>query len=149
MTGRLYIAARFRDSAKTPQEVVSIFKEVFSCDYYLSSANALLIDGRIVNIDGRGNRVAATIYGPSKVIFVIGKNKIVDGNLDDAISRVKNVASPLNVKRLNRTTGCTITGKCTDCSSVDRICRSIGIIEWGKYNQDKIIVILVDEDLGY
>lgn len=139
-----------RDLAKSPDEVKEIFNKTFSCDYYLTSANALMSDGRIINIDGRGNRVAATIYGPSKVIFVIGKNKIVDGSLDDAILRVKNVSSPLNVKRLNRTTtGCYITGKCTDCSSKERICRSVGIIEWGKYNEDKIIVVLVDENLGY
>lgn len=139
-----------RSTAKNPEEVKEIYNKAFSCDYYLTSANALLTDGRIVNIDGRGNRVAATIYGPSKVIFIIGRNKIVDGNIDDAISRVKNVASPLNVKRLEKTTtGCYITGKCTDCSSEERICRNIAITEWGKYFEEKIIVILVNEDLGY
>lgn len=138
-----------RSEAKTPEEVRKVFLDSFDCDYYLTSANALMQDGRIVNIDGRGNRVAATIYGPSKVIFVIGKNKIVDGNLDNAILRVKNEASPPNVKRLDKKTGCYFEGKCTDCSSLDRICRSIGIIEWGKYNEDKIVVILIDQNLGY
>ena len=92
--------------------------------------------------------MAATIYGPEKVIFVIGKNKIVAGNLEDGISRVKNVASPINTKRLNKNTPCKISGKCEDCSSPDRICRSISIIEWQK-NNNKMHAILVNEDLGY
>jgi len=138
-----------REQAKTPEENTKILHDCLNADWYITSANALLTNGMIMNIDGRGNRVAATIYGPKKVIFVIGKNKIVDGSIEDGIKRIKNVASPPNTKRLNKTTtGCYITGKCTDCSSDERICRSTAIIEWQR-NNNGIHVILVDEELGY
>jgi len=138
-----------RDNAKSPEESDMTLHKCLGADWFVTSANALLSDGRIINIDGRGNRVAATIYGPRKVIFVIGKNKIVDGTLEEGIARVRNISSPPNVKRLGKkTTGCYITGRCTDCSSDERICRSVGIIEWQK-NNNGIYVILVDEDLGY
>jgi L-lactate utilization protein LutB len=139
-----------RDSVDEPKEREKILHDCLNVDVFLTSANAILNDGRIINIDGRGNRVAPTIYGPRKVIFIIGKNKIVDGDLEAGIKRVKNIASPPNTKRLNKTTtGCYLTGKCTDCSSPDRICRSIGIIEWGKNPGYELHVILVDENLGY
>jgi L-lactate utilization protein LutB len=139
-----------RDSVSDPKQKEKILHDCLNADVFLSSANAILTDGRIINIDGRGNRLAATIYGPRKVIFVIGKNKIVDGDLESGIKRVKDIASPPNVKRINKTTtGCYITGKCTDCASTDRICRSIGIIEWGKNPGYELHVVLVNEDLGY
>ncbi len=137
-----------RELGKTPEEIEKFMHNCFNATWFVTSANALLTDGRIINIDGKGNRVAATIYGPENVIFVIGKNKIVDGSLEEGISRVKNVASPPNTKRLDKKTPCAVTGECADCASPDRICRSVAIIEWQK-NNDGIHVILVDEELGY
>lgn len=148
LRGRDDITVLDRESAKNTEESTKILHDCLNADWYVTSANALLTDGRIINIDGRGNRVAATIYGPKKVIFVIGKNKIVDGTLEEGINRVKNVASPPNTKRLNKKTPCATTGKCADCSSPDRICRSTAIIEWQR-NNNGIHIILVDEDLGY
>lgn len=139
-----------RETGKTPNEMDQIMHDCLNGDVFLTSANAILVDGRIINVDGRGNRCAATVYGPKRVIFVIGKNKIVDGDLEAGINRVKNVASPPITKRLNKTTtGCFITGKCTDCRSDERICRSTVITEFGKKDKDAITVILVDEELGF
>ena len=117
-------------------------------DLFLLSANALTADGRIVNIDGTGNRVAASIYGPRRVVYVIGENKIVEGGLDDAIARVKRCACPPNCRRLGRRTPCAETGVCADCDSPDRICKVISVFE-RRTTGISARVILVGESLGY
>ncbi len=117
-------------------------------DLFLLSANALTVDGRIVNIDGRGNRVAASITGPGRVIYVVGRNKIVDGGVDAAIARIRKFACPPNCRRLGKRTPCALTGRCENCDSPDRICRVIAIFE-RRPTATPTHVILVDEDLGY
>lgn len=116
-------------------------------DVYLTSANAVTKSGQIINVDGHGNRVAATLHGPGRVIFVVGRNKITE-NYDEAIDRIKNVVSPANAKRMNLDTPCAKTGRCMDCSSKQRICNVTVVLERRLmgYQMD---VILVDEDLGY
>lgn len=116
-------------------------------DVYLTSANALTRSGQIINVDGHGNRVAATLHGPGRVIFVVGKNKIVD-NYDAAMDRIRNYVSPANAKRMNLDTPCAKTGRCMDCSSKQRICNVTVVLERRLmgYQMD---VVLVDEDLGY
>jgi len=117
-------------------------------DLFLLSANALTADGRIVNIDGNGNRVAASINGPKKVLYVIGRNKIVAGGLDAAVARIKKYACPPNCRRLGKQTPCAATGICADCDSPDRICKVTAVFErrpTGIAGE----VVLVDEDLGY
>ncbi len=118
------------------------------CDLFLLSANAVTVDGRLVNIDGRGNRVAASIYGPREVIFVVGRNKIVDGGLDDAVARIKRCACPPNCRRLGKKTPCAATDKCVDCNSPDRICK-VTVIHERPPSGTFTRVVLVDEDLGY
>ena len=117
-------------------------------DLFLLSANALTTDGRIVNIDGNGNRVAASIFGPKRVVYVVGRNKIVDGGLDAAIARVKKFACPPNCRRLSRDTPCAKTGVCADCDSAGRICKVTAIFDRPP-THTPTKVILVDEDLGY
>ena len=117
-------------------------------DLFLLSANALTVDGRIVNIDGRGNRVAASIAGPNRVVYVIGRNKIVDGGIDAAIDRIKRCACPPNCRRLGKKTPCAFTGECADCDSPDRICKVTAIFD-RKPTGVSALAILVDEDLGY
>jgi len=117
-------------------------------DLFLLSANALTADGRIVNIDGRGNRVAASIAGPSRVVYVIGRNKIVDGGIDDAIARIKRFASPPNCRRLGKKTPCAVTGECADCSSPDRICKVTAIFDRCPTGVSALAIV-VDADLGY
>ena len=118
------------------------------CDVFLLSANAITADGRIVNIDGRGNRVAASVSGPKKVVYVIGRNKIVEGGIDAAIARIKAKACPPNCVRLGKKTPCAATGKCADCDSPDRICKVTAIFD-RRPTGTPTTVYVVDADLGY
>ena len=121
------------------------------CDLFLLSANALTTDGRIVNIDGNGNRVAASICGPKRVVYVIGRNKIVDGGIDEAIARIRRSACPPNAKRLGKRTPCGLAGACVGgegCDSPDRMCKVTAVFD-RKPTGISAKVILVDEDLGY
>lgn len=131
---------------KTP-EYVNLMKQSQHADYFLSGTNAITEDGKIVNIDGNGNRVSALIYGPEKVIIVVGKNKIVP-NYKSAINRIKNVSCPINAKRLNLDLPCTKLGKCVDCKSPQRMCCSTVNITFQR-DVERMTVILVDEVLGY
>jgi hypothetical protein len=109
--------------------------------------NAITDDGKIVNTDGLGNRLAAFCFGPGKVIVIAGRNKITC-DLDAAMERVRNVAAPINARRFGLTTPCVETGKCTDCDSPERICNLTLIIE-KQHTKGRMKVILVNEDLGY
>lgn len=116
---------------------------------YLTSANAVAETGELVNIDGNGNRVASTLFGRSVVYFVVGRNKIAP-DLDKAIWRARNVASPLNAKRLGRKTPCAAKGdRCYDCSSPERICRGMVIHMEPMTSIGKTEVILINEDIGF
>ena len=117
-------------------------------DLFLLSANAVTLDGRIVNIDGRGNRVAASIAGPKRVVYLIGRNKIVDGGIDAAIDRIKRFACAPNCRRLGKRTPCAETGVCADCDSPDRICKVTAIFD-RKPTGISAKVVVVDADLGY
>ena len=114
---------------------------------YLSSANAVAETGEIINIDGRGNRVAATIYNKEKVYIIIGTNKIAE-NFDAALWRARNVAAPLNAKRFGKTTPCTKLDKCADCMSPERICAAL-VVLWGPtVGVDSVEVVIINEELG-
>lgn len=117
-------------------------------DLFLLSANAITHDGRIVNIDGNGNRVAASISGPGRVVYVIGRNKIVQGSIDDAIARIKKCACPPNCRRLGKKTPCAATGVCADCDSPDRICKVTVVFDRCP-TRTPTKVIVVNESLGY
>lgn len=116
-------------------------------DVYLSSVNGLAVTGEIVNIDGIGNRVASTLYGHKKVYFIVGKNKIAP-DLEGAIHRARNIAAPLNAKRLNAATPCVAGGRCYDCQSPGRICRELAVL-WCCPMKADIEIVLIDEALGY
>lgn len=117
-------------------------------DLFLLSANAVTSDGVIVNIDGNGNRVAASISGPKRVVYVVGRNKIVDGDVMAAIARVKREACPPNCRRLGKRTPCAATGVCADCDSPDRICKVTAVFDRAPTGTPTLVV-LVDENLGY
>lgn len=136
-----------RETAKTQEETEAIFKEILFCDYFLMSSNAVSVDGQLINVDGRGNRVAFLAYGPKNVILVCGMNKIVPDAMA-GINRVKTVAAPMNAVRLNRSTPCSVTGICGDCQSPDCICAST-VITRRSHVKNRIKVILVGEELGY
>ena len=115
---------------------------------YITSANAVTESGEIVNIDGTGNRVAMTSFGPKNCYYVIGKNKITK-NMEEALYRCKNIAAPQNAKRLGVKTPCAKNGdKCYDCNSPDRICRITTIIDRAPLGMN-CEIIFIDEELGY
>ncbi len=125
--------------------------DAHSSDVYLSSTNAVTEDGKLVNVDSTGNRVASMIFGPKKVIVIAGKNKIVK-NVDAGLKRLKRIAGPLNAKRHNLVElPCVSTGSCTDCDSPERICRVITIMERApnRVRGPNITVVVVAESLGF
>ncbi len=130
-----------------PEEAMAMRVKGMTADIMITSANAVTLDGKIVNLDGVGNRVAAMCFGPKKVILVVGMNKVVS-DLDAAMKRVKHLAAPTNTIRLNRKTPCVQSGRCHDCDSPERICNMWSIIE-GHGIPNRIHVKLVGEDLGY
>lgn len=135
------------------EESIELKKRALTADAFVTGTNALTLDGKIVNVDGHGNRVAAMLFGPSKVILVVGINKIV-GDLEAAFDRIRNKAAPSNVKRhpeFDPTPPCGETGVCSDCTSPWRICNKTVIIE-RQYDNDKykpiITMVIVGEKLG-
>ncbi|MCI9649795.1 lactate utilization protein [Oscillibacter sp.] len=122
-------------------------REGMFTDVYLSSANGLAETGEIINIDGNGNRVAATLFGHEKVYLVIGRNKLAP-TYEEALWRARNIASPKNAQRLGKKTPCAVKGdRCYDCKSPDRICRGL-VTLWGPMMGMETEILLVDEDLG-
>lgn len=131
----------------TKEEINKIFRESFFADAYFASSNAVTEDGKLYNVDGNGNRVAAMLFGPSKVILVVGENKIVK-NIDEAIKRNREISAPANAKRLNKSTPCAKVGYCMDCKSKDKICREYTVIE-SQNNKDRIHIIFLRDQIGY
>ena len=116
---------------------------------YLCSANGVSENGEIVNIDGFGNRVAGTIYGPERMFLVVGRNKSAPA-LTGAIDRARNIAAPLNARRLNRHTPCAVgEPRCHDCRSPEKVCGVMTVFFMPTTSIKEFHVILVDEDLGY
>lgn len=135
-----------RENYKTPEEVKECKAKLVNADAFLMSTNAITLDGELVNIDGRGNRVSFLIYGPESVIIIAGMNKVVS-NVEDGIRRVRNVATPPNCVRLDCKTPCAINGKCGECFG-DSICCQFVITRMSRV-PDRIKVILVGQELGY
>ena len=118
-----------------------------TADVYLSSTNALTLQGDLVNIDGIGNRVAGMIYGPKKVIIVAGRNKLTK-DPHTAVARIKKQACPPNARRLGLNTPCAKQGVCADCDSPQRMCNVVVRIQWPPHDKE-YHVVLVDGDFGY
>ena len=137
----------------TVEENIRLKRRALTSDVFVTGTNALTLDGKIVNVDGHGNRVAAMLFGPDAVIVVVGINKVVR-DLDEAMERIRHQAAPLNVARhteFDPMPPCGITGACSDCSSPWRICNKTVIIE-RQYANDRydpvLSVIIVGEELG-
>ncbi len=129
------------------EEAAYLRRKASEADIYISSVNGIAETGEIINIDGRGNRVASIIYGHRKVYLIIGKNKIAK-DYESALWRARNIAAPQNAKRLKRKTPCVISGHCHDCKSPDRICSSLCVLLSKPLNAE-FEVILINEELGY
>lgn len=130
------------------EQRLEIMRRQLTCDLFLSGCNALTLNGELINIDATGNRVAAMFFGPKTVIVVAGRNKLVDGSPQDAITRVKNWATPPNAKRLNFNTPCARTGFCSDCNSPERLCRVTTVID-RKPRFTDVRVLVVNADMGF
>jgi hypothetical protein len=135
------------------QDGINLKKRALTSDVFVTGTNAVTLDGKIVNTDALGNRVAAMLFGPGKVIIVIGINKIVE-DLAEALQRIRDKAAPLNVKRhpeFDPMPPCGATGVCSDCTSPWRICNKTVIID-RQFNNDKykplVTVVIVGEELG-
>ena len=115
---------------------------------YITGANAISETGEIVNIDGTGNRIGSTFFGPKKVVFVVGKNKITP-DLPSAMKRAQIIAGPPNAKRLGKKTPCSVTGKCHNCKSPDRICRGMSIHMRPMKAFEETEIVFINEELGY
>jgi len=135
-----------RDKTSSPEERKQAMKNCLLADVFITGANALSMDGQMVNIDGNGNRVAAIVYGPESIIVVAGMNKVMD-TLEAAIIRARTIAAPMNKQRFPAQTPCEVTGTCGDCKSEGCICNQILITRNSK-PAGRIKVILVGEDLG-
>lgn len=145
-SGKYNFLDRYEDGL-SKDDLKKLYRNTFSADVYFTSTNAITEKGELYNVDGNGNRVAAMLYGPDKVIIIAGINKIVE-NIEEAIKRNERVSAPANCKRLNRGTPCVKVGHCMDCSSEERICNEYTIIR-RQGNKDRIHVIFLNEELGY
>lgn len=122
-------------------------RECLLADVFITGANALSLDGQMVNIDGMGNRVAAICYGPQSVIVIAGINKITD-NVDDAMTRARTIAAPMNKQRFPAETPCLVTGSCANCKVPGCICNQI-VVTRNCRPAGRIKVIIVGEELGF
>ena len=129
------------------EKVLETRRAQMTSDLFLGSVNAITLNGELINIDGFGNRVNSTIFGPGKVILVAGYNKIVE-DVQEGIKRIKDVAAPINAKRLNIDVPCAKLGKCVDCNFPNRICRVV-VIHERRPTMTDIRVVLVGEELGF
>lgn len=137
-----------RDTAATPEERNDLMRQCLMTDVFLCGANALSLDGEMVNVDGFGNRVSAIVFGPKTVIVVAGMNKVVD-DLDAAMERARKVAAPINKQRFpNAPTPCLVTGACANCKSEGSICNQI-LITRSCRPFGRIKFVIVGEELGF
>ena len=135
-----------RSLCTTQEEKDAMAMQCLSADVFLTGANAISLDGQMVNIDGTGNRVAAIVYGPKKILVIAGMNKVED-TLEAAVNRARTVAAPANQQRFQRNVPCTATGSCADCKSAECICNQI-LITRNCRPAGRIQFILVGEELG-
>lgn len=135
-----------RSKCATNEERLEAMKKAMFADVFLTGANGLSLDGEMVNIDGAGNRVASIVYGPGSIIVVAGMNKVMD-TLEDAITRARTVAAPMNKQRFPNQTPCEVTGTCADCKSEGCICNQILITRHCR-PAGRIKFIIVGEELG-
>lgn len=138
----------------TDEERTNRFREAFFADVFVMSSNAVTTSGRLINVDGFGNRVAALVFGPKSVIVVVGANKIVE-TTEEGFRRIRKIAAPKNTKRLNCKTYCESCGECmgdgdigSGCSADQRICCHYVVSSFQR-DKGRIKVIVCEEELGY
>jgi len=135
------------DKSLSPAESYERRRQALLTDLFFTGSNAVTESGHLVNLDMIGNRVGALTFGPKNVVVIVGRNKLVLG-LEEAMQRIKDYVAPVNTMRLGKKTPCAKTGDCHDCKSPDRICNTWTITE-KSFPRGRVIVILVNEDLGF
>ena len=145
-SGRYEFLDRYKKDL-TQEDIKEIYRKSFFADTYFASANAITEYGKIFNVDGNGNRVAAILYGPDKVVLIVGVNKIVK-NIEQAVARNRAISGPANAKRLNLSTPCVKTGQCMECKSEERICCEYTVIKRQR-NPKRMHVIFINDTLGF
>lgn len=153
---------KFYDRSKpgiSDEERLEAFRAAIGCDFFFCSSNAVTENGELVNVDGNANRISSIVFGPEKVVMIVGVNKIVK-DLDEGLLRIKRVAAPKNCVRLDKDTPCRTSGRCvsleksgrppvTDgCRRADRICADY-LVCARQCVKDRINVIICGEKLGY
>ena len=136
-----------RDATSSPEERGAVMRRCFDADCFITGANALSLDGQMVNIDGVGNRVGLIVYGPEHVIVIAGMNKVCD-SLDAALVRARKVAAPMNQQRFLGSAPCSATGSCSDCISDGCICNQV-LVTRNCRPAGRIKFIIVGQDLGF
>jgi hypothetical protein len=131
----------------SPEEVLNLRRKQLTCDTFITGSNSITLDGKLVNTDGVGNRVASMIFGPKQVIILAGTNKIVKDE-EEARKRIRTIAAPINNKRLNRPNPCTVTGECMDCQGPTRICNITTILK-KRPSLTPFSVFIINEELGF
>ncbi len=144
--GNYQLLDRYREDL-SDDERIRLFQQSFSAKIFLTSSNAITVDGYLVNKDGRGTRMAPVVYGPEKVWVVVGKNKI-SKTIADGLHRIEHIAAPKNNVRLKTGTPCTKTGVCEDCNHPNRICCHT-VISGFQRIKNRIEVLVINTDLGY
>lgn len=136
-----------RDTVTDPGEKTRLMRACFDADFFITGANALSLDGQMVNIDGNGNRVGMMVYGPQYILVVAGINKVCD-TLEDAVRRARAVAAPQNAQRFGLPNPCDVTGSCADCHTPTCICNQMLITRNSK-PVGRIKLIIVGQELGF
>lgn len=145
-SGKFNFLDRYADNLSA-DDIKNIYRKSFFSDAYFVSSNAVTESGELYNVDGRGNRVAAMLYGPDKVIVIVGFNKIVK-DLNEAYERNRRISGPANNTRLNTENPCTKIGSCVDCKNPRRICNDYVVIK-RQTDKNRVKVIIVGKELGY
>ena len=131
----------------SPENAMELRRQALLVDLYITGTNAVTEKGQLINLDMYGNRIAAITFGPRYVIILVGRNKIVS-DVEEAVSRIKNYAAPVNAMRLDKKTPCAKSASCEDCNSPDRICNTWTITE-KSIPKGRVKIVLINEDLGF
>jgi len=129
------------------EKAMELRRQALLVDVYITGTNAVTETGKLVNLDMYGNRISAITFGPKNVLILVGRNKIV-ADTQEAVSRIKNYAAPVNAMRLDKKTPCVKSARCEECNSPDRICNSWTVTE-KSFPKGRVKVLLINEDLGF
>ena len=136
-----------RTTAKTPEEKREMWRDRTTADWFFMSANALTLDGEMVNVDGNSDRLSLLLHGPAHVVALVGMNKIVS-DVESGYKRIRTTVCPLNAERLHPNTPCELTGVCADCHSKGCMCCEVVVTRHSRHD-GRIKVVLIGEELGY